>query len=732
MFPPEHRGRRIACVYGADIQPFVGTAIVDLCRAVEDEGGEMLPISAERAWRERGQGPAFDAVYTFPFDVPLGLGAPAEVEAFLRQTFGEAPLVVPLELQELCWDKLATQERLLSQGVSMPDTLLTDDFDELRRFVREHRFVVLKQPQGCGGQGHLVLWLEDGRVVGDGGSHRYVLEPSPAGKTVLDGEVLRHPGPYYAQRLVAHYTRDEITPPQVLRAYVVDREIVFWTERYRTSYERPSDWIVNIGRGAQYRFLHDVGDATRKAAVRTAEVLGLRFGVVDLVRTAASGVYVLEADVDSHHMIVDRSFKAIPEYRDFFDFDRYIARSLVHREEEVAATPRPIRRPASERPPRPEVPVVVERAERGEGGYADRPRRPRPEESRFDRPRPDFDRPRRPRAEPGEDRGWQGRGERGDFERPRPRRDDDTARPPRRFDAPRSDGDRRPRAFDDRGDRPNRDFGDRTYRSYDDRRREARRGGSGQGYGPRAYKPRPDRIGGDEGRPYGPRPDLPRTRGPRGERDSRGYEPRGFSGRTQPRPYDDRPRGPGAFEDRPRGPRPFQDRGQGPRPYDDRQRGPRPFQDRGQGPRPYDDRPRGPGAFEDRPRGPRPFQDRGQGPRSYDDRPRGPRAFDDRPRGPRPFQDRGQGARPYDDRPRGPRAFEDRPRGPRPFQDRSQGPRPYGDRPQEGAAGERPRPRWNAADRRRRDGSEPPPRPTGPRPYRPDGPPRKGPPRRRD
>jgi hypothetical protein len=28
-------------------------------------------------------------------------------------------------------------------------------------------------------------------------------------------------------------------------------------------------------------------------------------------------------------MFIDRSFKDAPEYRDFFDFDRYIARAIV-------------------------------------------------------------------------------------------------------------------------------------------------------------------------------------------------------------------------------------------------------------------------------------------------------------------------------------------------------------------------------------------------------------------
>jgi glutathione synthase/RimK-type ligase-like ATP-grasp enzyme len=115
----------------------------------------------------------------------------------------------------------------------------------------------------------------------------------------------------------------------VLRAYVIDSQIMFWTERYRERYSRPADWIINVGLGAKCRILQDISEEAKKVAIRTAEVVGVRIGAVDLIRTGSAGPYVLEVDTDSHHMLIDRQFKDIPEYRDYFNLEHYIAEALL-------------------------------------------------------------------------------------------------------------------------------------------------------------------------------------------------------------------------------------------------------------------------------------------------------------------------------------------------------------------------------------------------------------------
>jgi hypothetical protein len=168
--------------------------------------------------------------------------------------------------------------------------------------------------------------------VGEAGGRRFVVElaADPAAPRALRDGVLTYPPPFYVQRLIGEAgPRARFTPGQVLRAYLVEGQLAFWTERFRERYTRPSDWIVSVGLGARYRFVLEISEEIRKIALRTAEVLGLRIGVVDLIRTSGAGPYVLEADTDGCHMYIDRQFKQIPDFREPFDFDRLIAGALV-------------------------------------------------------------------------------------------------------------------------------------------------------------------------------------------------------------------------------------------------------------------------------------------------------------------------------------------------------------------------------------------------------------------
>jgi glutathione synthase/RimK-type ligase-like ATP-grasp enzyme len=320
----------IACLYGRVCAPFVETAVRDLCRATLDLGGKMEPVAVETAMEHRERYADVRQVYVMPFDAPRG----TEPAALVRSLFPRAQCLTSFAAQDLCWDKIATQERLVDRGVPVPDTLITSDPAELRDFVRRNDFVILKERMSCGGLGHIVLWLEDGRLVGDSGSHQYEIDLAIDGRRQLREQRLRYPAPFYAQRLIAGVRDKLMVPGQVLRAYVVDSEVRFWTERYRDRYERPSDWIVNVHRGAKYRFVLNVSEEMKKVAVRSAEVVGAPVAAVDMIRTGSMGPYVLEVDTDSHHMLIDRQFKNVPDYREFFDLDQCIAELLV-REAEV-------------------------------------------------------------------------------------------------------------------------------------------------------------------------------------------------------------------------------------------------------------------------------------------------------------------------------------------------------------------------------------------------------------
>ncbi|MFI5367253.1 MAG: RimK family alpha-L-glutamate ligase [Candidatus Binatia bacterium] len=312
----------IACLYGRDFAPFVEPVVRDLRAAAAAAGGEIQPLTIEAALHDPARCADVHRLYVLPFDPP------APPAGWIRQLFPRAEVATSFAVQDLCWDKVATQERLLDRGVPVPETLVSTEPDHVHEFVRQHGFAILKERYSCAGQGHIVVWFEDEQLVGDCGSHQYTIELVSGGERRLRDDHLTYPAPFYVQRLVADIGRD-VTPGQVLRAYIVDNQIVFWSERYRDQYTRPSDWIVNVSSGAKYRFLFDLSTEITKIALRSAEVIGMRIGVVDIIRTISGGPYVLEVDTDGYHMIIDRQFKHIPEYREFFNLDRYIAEALL-------------------------------------------------------------------------------------------------------------------------------------------------------------------------------------------------------------------------------------------------------------------------------------------------------------------------------------------------------------------------------------------------------------------
>lgn len=319
----------IVCLYGRDFAPFVEPVVRDLCAAAAAAGGEIQPLTIETAIADSERRAAVHRLYVLPFDVPSSTRWPDEPMTLVRALFPRVDIATSFAVQELCWDKIATQERLFDRGVPVPDTLMSTAPAEVHDFVRRHGFAILKERYSCAGQGHVVLWFDGDQLVGDSGGHEYQIELVPEGERRLYGTRFVYPGPFYVQRLVADVGPRGIAPGQILRAYIVDNQVVFWSERYRNRYVRPSDWIITAGCGAKYRFVLNVSEEVKKVALRSAEVIGMRIGVVDLIRTGSQGPYVLEVDCDSHHMLIDRQFKEIPDYREFFDLDRYIAEALL-------------------------------------------------------------------------------------------------------------------------------------------------------------------------------------------------------------------------------------------------------------------------------------------------------------------------------------------------------------------------------------------------------------------
>lgn len=324
----------IVCLYGQSAATFVEPVVLDLMRAAARRRMEITAVTLEAAIASRHHWRGAEALYVLPFETPLDLPVdlPPTPAALVRELFPRAMVANSLATHERCWDKVTTAQRLLDRGVPVPATLLTSVPDEARAFIVEHGHAVLKEPRSCAGHGHLVVFPDgEGNVVGEACNRRYLVElqHTGTGRSLSHG-VLHFPPPFLLQRLVATPGRGGVLrPAQILRAYIVDRQILFWTERYRKRIHRPSDFIISVAFGAQYRFLPAVSEEVKKIAQRAAEVLDVRIGVVDVIRSSTEGPAVLEVDTDGAHMMIDRSFKNLPEYRPTFDFDDFIAESLV-------------------------------------------------------------------------------------------------------------------------------------------------------------------------------------------------------------------------------------------------------------------------------------------------------------------------------------------------------------------------------------------------------------------
>ncbi len=332
----------IVVLSGKSAAPWVGSIVADIQHAAAAHGAEIAALHIETALRALREWQSVTRLYVLPFDVPTTLPdeLPPDAPRLLAKLFPRAEIVNAPGPHELGWDKLATARRLLDRGVPMPETLITDDPSEALDFVRHHEQAILKAPRSCGGQGHIVLLAgEHGELAGEVPGRRYVVELELAGVgRRLQHGVLSCPPPFYLQRLVTDVGRGgALRPAQILRAYVVDGQVAFWTERVRGKIRRPADFIISATFGAQYRFVRAVSDAAATLARRAAEVLGVRIGAIDLIRAGDQGPFVLEADTDGQHSYIDRGFKDVPDYRDIFDLDRMIADVLLAPVEEPRA-----------------------------------------------------------------------------------------------------------------------------------------------------------------------------------------------------------------------------------------------------------------------------------------------------------------------------------------------------------------------------------------------------------
>jgi len=322
----------IACVFGSGSAAFVEPTVQELARRASVHGVKLVGVNIERMSTAMDE---VALVYVLPFETSA-IGAPespADTADLLAAAFPRSQIVNAVVAHELCTDRVALSERLLERGVAVPESLVTDSPEEAREFVRRCQHAVLRDVR-AGRRGGGLVAVCDGThtIAGEARGRRYALElRDDATAYHLAHGVLEYPAPFFLQRLITRVGRHGVlAPAPVQRAYVVDERVVFWTEAYRERAKRPSDFLVSPEEGAQRRFIQVVSDEADKLVRRVAKVVGSPVAAVDIVRSD-TGYVVLDVVTDGRYMMIDRSFKSLPEHRDAFDLDRYVAATLVDR-----------------------------------------------------------------------------------------------------------------------------------------------------------------------------------------------------------------------------------------------------------------------------------------------------------------------------------------------------------------------------------------------------------------
>lgn len=323
----------IVCIYGKGSHAFVEPTLRDLAAAAEARRARLVGATIERlAGPPAAVLPEATFAYLLPFEAPAAeADAPATIDALIASLLPNAAVANSIAAHDLCTDRVLLSERLLERGIPVPETLLTNSPEEARDFIRSHEHVISRDVRMLGRGGGFVVFSDgSGTVIGEARGRRYVIEFEESGLGCrLRHGVLSHPPPFFLQRLITRVGRAGVLlPAQVLRAYVVDEEIPFWTETYRDRVRRPSDFLLSAEAGAPLRFVQVVSDEAKKLARRVAKVVGARIAAVDIIRSD-SGYVVLDVVTDGQHLMIDRSFKSLPEYRGAFDLDRHIVNALI-------------------------------------------------------------------------------------------------------------------------------------------------------------------------------------------------------------------------------------------------------------------------------------------------------------------------------------------------------------------------------------------------------------------
>ena len=287
-------------------------------RAADARGGEIVALTIETA-RAGATGVAERrAVVRAAVRRAAAAAArsAARRRALIRALFPRAEVVNGMAAHELCWDKLAMAQRLLERGVADAGD---PDHQRSRGGARFRPPTRPGDPQGAAlvrrpRPRRRVRRSTSGSIAGEVPGRRYVVElrcrPASAAARARRAELPAAVLPAAAghrrrpQRRARSRRRSCAPTSSTARSCSGPSAIA-------SSVRRPGDFIINATlRGEATAFCREVSDAAQTLARRAADALGVRIGAVDLIRAGDEGPYVLEADTDGHHMMIDRSSSA--------------------------------------------------------------------------------------------------------------------------------------------------------------------------------------------------------------------------------------------------------------------------------------------------------------------------------------------------------------------------------------------------------------------------------------
>ncbi|MBI2047373.1 hypothetical protein HYT26_04410, partial [Candidatus Pacearchaeota archaeon] len=221
-------------------------------------------------------------------------------------------------------DKIQTSQVLLENKIAVPDTLITDSSIALKKFVQEKGLAILKSREGCGGDNHYILRIQQGQLRASISDKSYIVDF--ANETRIEDGRLILSSPYYAQEFIS---KSGDKNDEVLRTYVIGSNVPFATIRKKENVRRAEDSIINVAKGAKYSFMPNIPKDLISLSLSTADALGFEIGALDFVQDNRGNFYVLEANLDCYRMLICRKFKQNKDFSPHYDLDYYIAKRLL-------------------------------------------------------------------------------------------------------------------------------------------------------------------------------------------------------------------------------------------------------------------------------------------------------------------------------------------------------------------------------------------------------------------